>query len=295
MSQDPRDGRSPDTAPGEPGDVAAAATAALAAGEPLDAEALKSCCAAVYAHPAVRWLFGDELHPGGSRSTRRALELAAVGDGEELLDVASGNGAAALLAAEELGASVVGVEYGAEAVREATAAASAAGLGSRVSFLRGDAEALPVADGAFDAVLCECSLCTFADKRRALAEIARALRPGGRLALADVTVDPERLPAGLRGDLATIACVGSALPASGYERLLAEAGFERVRTEPRDADAAELAERVQERLRGARLLGFDSLAELPLSVTGALAAIAAAREAIAAGTLGYAIFTATRP
>lgn len=49
---------------------------------------VKRCCAAVYAHPAVRWLLGDELHPGGQTTTRRALELIGAGPGERLLDVA---------------------------------------------------------------------------------------------------------------------------------------------------------------------------------------------------------------
>jgi arsenite methyltransferase len=270
------------------------ATAALATGGQLDGAALKSCCAAVYAHPAVRWLLGDELHPGGPQTTRRALELAGVGPGDRLLDVASGSGASALLAARELGASVVGVEYGADAVRAATEAAGSVRLGARVSFVQGDAEALPVDDGAFDVALCECSLCTFPDQARAMAELRRALRPGGRLVLSDVIAEKERLPASLRGDLATIACVGSALPVDGYERLLAEAGFEAVRIESRDEDAARLAERVEERLRGARLLGFGSLAELPLSVEDALARIGEVREAIAGGALGYAIFSAVR-
>lgn len=268
--------------------------AAVGAAAPLSGDALKSCCAALYAHPAVRWLLGDELHPGGSRTTRRALRMAGVGAGDRLLDVASGSGAAALLAAGELGASVVGVEYGADAVREASEAAAAAGLGAPVSFVQGDAEALPVAAGAFDAVLCECSLCTFGDKQRAVAEMARALRPGGRLALSDVIAEEGCLPAELRGEPATIACVGSALPASGYERLLAETGLEVVGVESRDEDAARLAGRVEERLRGARLLGLDSLAGLPLSVSGALATIGLARQAIADGMLGYAIFAAVR-
>jgi arsenite methyltransferase len=255
---------------------------------------LKSTCAAVYAHPAVRWLLGEELHPGGAESTRRALDLAGVGEGDRLLDVASGDGAAALLAAGEVGATAVGVEYGAEAVRGASEAAAAAGLGTRVSFLAGDAEELPVGDESFDAVLCECSLCTFPDKRRAVAEMRRVLRPGGRVAIADVTAEPERLPAELRGGLATIACVGEALPASGYERLLADAGLGPVRVERRDEDAAALAERVEERLRGARLLGFDSLAELPLSAADALETVGLVRRAIEDGALGYAIFSAAR-
>lgn len=266
----------------------------LSADAPLSGEALKSCCAAVYAHPAVRWLLGEELHPGGAATTRRALEMAGLRSVDHLLDVASGNGASALLAAKELGATAVGVEYGADAVREAAGAASAAGLGGRVSFVQGDAEALPVDDSSFDVALCECSLCTFEDKQRAVSELRRVLRPGGRLALSDVVVEEERLPAELRGGLATIACVGAALPASGYERLLAEAGFELVETESRSGNAARLAERVSERLRGARLLGFGSLADLPLSVEQTLSAIDAAREAIAEGALGYAIFSAVR-
>ncbi|HEX6228736.1 MAG TPA: methyltransferase domain-containing protein, partial [Solirubrobacterales bacterium] len=161
------------------GDATVLAAAAIATGEPLAGAALKSCCAAVYAHPAVRWLLGDELHPGGPPATRRALELAGVGDGDRLVDVASGSGASALLAARELGTSVVGVEYSADAVRAARKAVVAAGLGARVSFIQGDAEALPLDGGAFDVALCECSLSTFPDQERAMAELHRVLRPGG--------------------------------------------------------------------------------------------------------------------
>lgn len=269
--------------------------AALASAAPLEGEELKSCCAAVYGHPAVRWLLGGELHPGGEATTRRALEMAGLRGGARLLDVASGSGASALLAARELEVEVVGVEHGGEAVREAQAAAREAGLSRRVSFVRGDAESLPVEDCAFDAVLCECSLCTFPDKERAVAEMRRVLRPGGRLALSDVVAAEERLPAEMRGTLATVACVGSALPAEGYERLLAGAGFGCVESEPRSEDAARLAERVEERLRGARLLGFEGPGELPLDIEAALAAVRTGREAIERGALGYAIFSARRP
>jgi arsenite methyltransferase len=253
---------------------------------------LKRCCASVYEHPAVRWLLGDELHPGGEATTRRALELTGVGRGDRLLDVASGHGASALLAARELGCDVVGLEYGSGAVQEATAAARAAGLEARVSFRRGDAEALPFESASFDAVLCECSLCTFPDKPRAASELRRVLRPGGRLALCDVVVEHSRLSDDLRGPLAVLACVGAALPRSGYERLLADAGLPLLAVESRDQDAALLAQRVHDRLRGARLLGVDRMAGAPLATTEAIELVARAREAIRTGALGYAIFIA---
>jgi arsenite methyltransferase len=261
---------------------------------PLSSDELKACCAAVYEHPIVRWLLGGDLHPGGAATTRRALELIELGSGERLLDVASGDGASALLAAREFRCEVLGVEYGERAVCAARASAAAAGLDLRVGFRQGDAEALPVDDGEFDAVLCECSLCTFPDKRRAVEEIRRALRPGGRLALCDVVVDRPRLPAGLDGPLAAIACVGEALSERAYEELLADAGLRVTAVESRSDDAAALAERVHDRLRGARLLGLGRVEGSRLDTDEALDLVAAARGAIAAGALGYAIVAATR-
>jgi arsenite methyltransferase len=260
----------------------------------LDAEELKSCCAAVYEHPGVRWLLGGELHPGGERTTRRALELIMLAGGDRLLDVASGTGVSALLAVREFGATVTGVDYGEQAVLAATAAAEGEQLDHRVRFTRGDAEALALPDGSFDAVLCECSLCTFPDKPQAVAEMRRVLRPGGRLALADVVVDRERLPDELLGPLGTIACVGSALTRGGYEGLLAEGGFDLFAVEDRTADTASFAERIEERLRGVRLLGLEGVAGSPFGIEEAIRLAGVARRAIAAGSIGYAIFAASR-
>jgi SAM-dependent methyltransferase len=259
-----------------------------------DRGAIKSCCADVYQHPAVRWLLGGELHPGGEATTRRALELIRARPGDRLLDVASGSGASAVLAGRDFGCLVAGVEYGQEAVSEAQRAADAAGLCDRVGFTVGDAEALPFDDGEFDLLLCECSLCLFADKRRAVAEMGRVLRPGGRLAVSDVVVDRPRLPDELSGPEAAIACIGDALSLRGYEELLAGAGLRVIATESRDGDAAALAERVEDRLRGARLLGLGGADGSPLTVDKAIALAGAARRAIADGALGYAIVAAVR-
>jgi arsenite methyltransferase len=253
----------------------------------------KACCAALYEHPAVRWLLGDELHPGGEATTRRALELIGVEPDERLLDVASGTGASAILAAREFGSVVAGIDFGAEAVRDAQRTADAAGLCDRVGFVVGDAEGLPFGDGEFDAVLCECSLSSFQDKLRALAEIRRVLRPGGRFALSDVVVDRQRLPQELHGGLAAIACIGDALSSRGYKELLVEAGLRPITVESRDEDAAVLAERVEDRLRGARLLGLDRAPGSPIATADAIELAAAARRAISDGALGYAIFAAS--
>jgi SAM-dependent methyltransferase len=269
----------------------------------LDAQALaellcggdvKRCCAAVYEHPAVRWLLGGELHPGGGATTRRALELIGVEPGERLLDIASGRGDSALLAARERGCVVTGIDYGAGAVVAARRAAEAAGIGDRVAFRVADAEALPFQDESFDAALCECSLCTFPDKRRALAEMRRVLRPGGRVAIADVVADHERLPASLTGPLASAACVGSALCREDLLRLLASTGFRLLTIRSCSEDAAEIAERVRDRLRGARVLGAGRIAGLAPAIEESIEMAVAARQAIAQGALDYTIFAAAR-
>jgi arsenite methyltransferase len=246
-----------------------------------------ACCAAVYEHPAVRWLLGDELHPGGVETTRRSLDLIGVGRDDRLLDVACGGGTSALLAARERGCEAVGVDSGEAALERASALAREEGLADRVRFRAADAGRLPFADQGFDALLCECSVSTFADKPAAVAEMWRVLRPSGRVAISDVVVDEERLPAALHGPLATIACVGEALDGDGYRGLLADGGFREIEAESHGAAAARLATRVEERLRGARLLGVPALEGLIESarLTG---------RAIDEGILGYAIFTAVR-
>lgn len=260
--------------------------------ELLATDGTKACCAAVYGHPAVRWLLGEELHPGGEQTTLDALELAGIGSGQRLLDVASGSGASAMLAAERLGCEVVGLEFGEAAVAEANAAAAERGLAGRVRFVAGDAEALPFEDGSFDAVLCECSLCTFPEKRQAAAEMRRVLRDGSRLALSDVTVERERLPAELAGPLAIIACVGDALSSDGYRALLEQAGFEVTAGSKCREGTLAMAERVRDRLRGARLLGLERIEGSPLVTSEAIELAGLARDAITEGVLGYEIIAA---
>ncbi|MGI8806050.1 MAG: class I SAM-dependent methyltransferase, partial [Thermoleophilaceae bacterium] len=170
----------------------------LLGGGDLAGEDIKACCASIYESEPVGWLLDGQLHPGGEALTRRTAQLAGIGAGDRVLDVASGRGNTARLLAREVGANVVGLELGAGAVAGARAATAEAGLSGAIEFVEGDAESLPFAAGEFEAIVCECSLCTFPDKVAAANELARVLSGGGRVAIADVTVEPERLPAALR-------------------------------------------------------------------------------------------------
>jgi arsenite methyltransferase len=253
----------------------------------LAPEDVKARCAAAYASEAARFLLGDSYHPGGAALTSRLIAALRVGPGATVVDVASGPGTSALQLAQETGCDVIGIDLSLESVAAAAAAAAAAGLAGRVHFVEGDAEALPLPDASTDGALCECALCTFPGKEAATAELARVLKPGARLALSDVTADPGRLPAEVTSLAGWVACVADARPLEEIADLLAGAGLTVEATERHDGALAELLERVEARLRLARLL-LDGGVERGLELVGA------ARAALAAGTLGYGVVIARR-
>jgi arsenite methyltransferase len=253
-------------------------------------EEIKACCAAAYSTEAARFLLGDSFHPGGAVLTSQLITALAVGADATVIDVGCGRGASALQLARETGARVIGVELSPANVAAANDAARDAGLSEAVRFLQGDAEALPLADASVDGALCECALCTFPDKDAAAHEFARVLRPGARLALADVTADPAKLPAELTNLQAWIACIGDARPLTELATLLGRAGFVIEQAEQRDDALAALLERVDYRLRAVDFVG-GSLAE-PIAHGHELLELA--RAALARGDLGYAIVIARK-
>jgi ubiquinone/menaquinone biosynthesis C-methylase UbiE len=101
----------------------------------------------------------------------------------QVLDVATGTGRVPLLLASQpwFGGQVCGVDIAPAMLAQAHAKVAAAGLGARVALREGDASALPWPDGAFDLVTSLEALEFFPRPRRALAEMARVLRPGGAL------------------------------------------------------------------------------------------------------------------
>lgn len=253
----------------------------------LAPEEVKTCCAAAYASAAARFLLGDSFHPGGPALTSRLAQALRVGLGQTVVDVASGPGTSAIQLARETGCDVVGVELSAESVRAATQVAQEAGLGTRVRFLQGDAEALPLADGSVDGALCECALCTFPDKQAAAGELARVLRSGGRVAISDITARTAELPAELTSLQAWVACIADARPLEEIAALLEQAGLAIELVEPHDEALAAMLARVRARLRLARFLSPDAARR-------GLELVDAARAALDQGVLGYGIVVARR-
>ena len=137
-------------------------------------------------------LLGDDvLRMQGVNSP---FQHAALRGGETVLDLGSGYGTDACLAAAKVGGAgrVIGLDISKEEVRKATERATERGL-SQCQFVVGDMEQQPFDDASFDVVISNGGFCLCPDKRRAFAEIFRVLRPGGRIAIA-CTINRAALP-----------------------------------------------------------------------------------------------------
>lgn len=132
----------------------------------------------LYVSAPVRDALGPTLRPGGEVLTRRLLEHLLLRKDDFVLDAGCGCGATVALL-RECGCLAVGLDRHAGLLREACA------LGRNV--FRADMAAIPLADGCVDVVLSECAW-NLAEKGRTLEEFVRVLKPGGRLALADIYV-----------------------------------------------------------------------------------------------------------
>ncbi len=158
--------------------------------------------------------------------------IASLRAGETVLDLGSGGGFDCFLAAKQVGpeGKVIGVDMTPEMI--AKARANAAKLSAaNVEFRLGEIERLPVADGAVDVILSNCVINLSPDKAAVFREAARVLKPGGRLAIADV-VATAPLPDALRGEIALHAgCVAGAATVDELSSMLRAAGLTDVRIE----------------------------------------------------------------
>lgn len=205
------------------------------------AEGAASGCCGMAAEPveaevATRIGYGadqlDALPEGanlglGCGAPIRSLELR---PGETVLDLGSGGGVDAFLAARQVGETgrVIGVDMTDEMIERARANAAKAGL-RQVEFRQGRLEALPVEDASVDAVTSNCVINLVPDKAAVFREIARVLRPGGRLVISDIVLD-GKLPEALEKDLlAYVGCVSGALERNDYFEKVTASGLTDIR------------------------------------------------------------------
>jgi SAM-dependent methyltransferase len=153
--------------------------------------------------------------------------------GETVLDLGSGAGADVLISARRVapGGKAIGLDMTDEMLEMARRNASQAKI-TNVEFVKGYLEELPLADASVDIVISNCVINLSADKPRVLAEAARVLKPGGRLAVSDVIADPG-MDEQTKADMAAwTGCIAGALTESEFRQALAAAGLVELEIRP---------------------------------------------------------------
>jgi SAM-dependent methyltransferase len=199
-----------------------------------------SCCA----DDGEQESFGEALYAAEERGgLPEAAVLASLGcgnptavadlrEGETVLDLGSGGGIDVILSARRVGST--GTAYGLDMTDEMLALArrNSAEAGTRnVHFLKGVIEQIPLPAGSVDVVISNCVINLSVDKPAVLTEIARVLRPGGRIGISDVVAE-DRLSVEERAERGSyVGCIAGALSTGEYEAGLEAAGFDEISVE----------------------------------------------------------------
>jgi SAM-dependent methyltransferase len=184
---------------------------------------------------AVATKFGYSLEelsiiPEGSNlglSCGNPLALVHVQSGETVVDLGSGGGLDCFLASTKVGPSgkVYGIDMTPEMLEKTRANAAKRNI-TNVEFLQGDIEALPLPDAIADLVISNCVINLVPNKKKAFAEIFRVLKPGGRLAISDITLKKD-FPPEIKSNVGMFsACFTGAMALNEVPAILKEAGFQ---------------------------------------------------------------------
>jgi arsenite methyltransferase len=169
--------------------------------------------------------------------------IAALRPGETVLDLGSGAGFDCFLAASRVGRTgrVIGVDMTPEMVTKARGNARRVAA-ANVEFRLGEIEHLPVPDESIDVIISNCVINLSPDKGAVLREAIRVLKPGGRIAISDV-VATQAIPTEIAKSVeALTGCIAGAAHVDALRALLADAGFEAIRVDPRRDSSAIIAQ-----------------------------------------------------
>ncbi len=153
-----------------------------------DMPVYKRCCANFYQAEISRLLFGESMHPGALNLTKDLGENLGLQKGSRVLDVACGIGTTAIFLAKNFGCHVTGLDLAEGNIEEGKKLSSNCQVSEFVDLRVGDAECIDFENQIFDCTVCECSLCLFPNKKKAVEEMYRVTKNKGKIGISDIVL-----------------------------------------------------------------------------------------------------------
>lgn len=179
----------------------------------------------------ARYVGLSVLHPGGFNATMKLADECKIGGESRVLDIACGKGTSAIFLAQKYGCRVEGLDISGDLIKEAREFARQKGVDDAVSFRVGDALDLPYSENEFDVSVSQAMLILVSDKRKALQEAKRVVKPGGYAGWLELSwkehPDKEFMEA-VSYEICAY-CMTNVLTFENWEKLFLDAGFSQVK------------------------------------------------------------------
>jgi len=195
--------------------------------------------------------------------------VAELREGERVLDLGSGGGIDVLLSARRVGPTgrAFGLDMTDEMLSLARRNADQAGA-TNVEFLKGHIEAIPLPADSIDVVISNCVVNLAADKPAVFREIARVLRPGGRIGISDIVAEDALSPAQRAERGSYVGCIAGALSFTEFESGLRDAGLTDISLTSTHLVTDGMHSVIAQATKPASAVTPEPIAELPLAIAG---------------------------
>lgn len=184
-------------------------------------------------------LLGKTLRPGGLVITAKAAAIAGICSHHMVLDIGCGEGTTVAFLAQQYACRITGIDLSEKMIFSSHLKVEEKTLTDKINLMVGDGERLPFGNASFNVVIIESAFSLFPNQKNAAEEIIRVLKPGGKLALSDVTLR-GRVSEELQSQITFPCCMAGAKRLEEYVRLFEEAGFRLYYLEDRSSELQQI-------------------------------------------------------
>ena len=252
-----------------------------------------SCCVDFYQLPITQFLLGDSFHPGGLALTKQLAQQLLIGRDSRVLDIASGRGTSSLHLAQQYGCDIVALDLSEQNLKLTRDLAIKNNVSLLLTTTMSNADKLPFEDNSFDAIICECAVCTFKDPLQAVSEMFRVLKPNARIGISDVLLN-KKLPDDLNGLLSKTFCISGALSSNQYVEMFQKNGFSKINLTTTNWAITDMIDKIKKQSKLLDTISGKIAFSIPDWLVDSSATLSSIDDFVKQDGLGYMMMTAKK-